>query len=403
MTTEEQINLLNERLVKGEITVEQHSQILEVIKQQDSRPTESAAKGEPQPEAPARDTTAEKTTPPGNEKPFKQLAKYSGIQLGLILAITLCSPWLWEEPLPSAFFGVLTGSTIPILIFGVIVNFIAFLFNAKTNKPYLIILILISLITAFLNPFRNVIHKPNNVQSQKTQKDKINSNRDEVGNTALHNAVFKSNIELAKQLVTNGADVNARNNNGWTPIFYAVGTRGTPNKFKILKLLLANGADIHVNDKGKNSVLLHASLSGISSSETINLLVRRGANVKARNEFGSTPLHRAVTLYDEKEDWDIVRTLIKYGANANAENYNGITPLLEAIGTGRSGSMNIARIIIENGADVNWVIKTGEGKGKTILDVYSHPDCPSNVKERAIPFLRKHGGKTGEELKAEGK
>ena len=94
MTTEEQINLLNERLVKGEITVEEHSQILEVIKQQDSSPTESAEQGKPQPETPARDTTTENPTPPCNEKPFNQLAKYSGIQLGLIIAITLCSPWL---------------------------------------------------------------------------------------------------------------------------------------------------------------------------------------------------------------------------------------------------------------------------------------------------------------------
>ena len=77
MTPEEQINLLNERLVKGEITVEEHSQILEIIKQQDPNPTEAAEKGKPQPETPARDNTTEQPTPPGNEKPFKQLAKYS--------------------------------------------------------------------------------------------------------------------------------------------------------------------------------------------------------------------------------------------------------------------------------------------------------------------------------------
>ena len=144
MTTEEQINLLNERLVKGEITVEEHSQILEIIKQYDPNPTE-------------------KSTTSSNEKSFKQLAKYSGIQLWVIVTITLCSPWLWEEKSLPAFLGMLIASTLPIWMVGVVVNFIgwqicvSFLF--PTSKTYKIITGIIIVATILLNPFRSYINE----------------------------------------------------------------------------------------------------------------------------------------------------------------------------------------------------------------------------------------------------
>ena len=53
----------------------------------------------------------------------------------------------------------------------------------------------------------------------------------------------------------------------------------------------------------------------------------------------------------------------------------------------------IIELLIENGADVNAIIATGETQGKTPLDLAS--------KAEISDLLRKHGGKTGDELKAE--
>ena len=85
-----------------------------------------------------------------------------------------------------------------------------------------------------------------------------------------------------------------------------------------------------------------------------------GANVNAKDEYGDTPLHNAA-LMGHKE---IVEILINANADVNAKDANNQTPL------------DIAQINARLGHQSN--------------------------KETA-DLLRKHGGKTGDELKAEGK
>ena len=62
------------------------------------------------------------------------------------------------------------------------------------------------------------------------------------------------------------------------------------------------------------------------------------------------------------------------------------------------GQNEIGELLIAEGADVN-VKSKGDG---TPQDWATHPDNPDASVETA-DLLRKHGGKTGEELKAEGK
>ena len=52
-------------------------------------------------------------------------------------------------------------------------------------------------------------------------------------------------------------------------------------------------------------------------------------------------------------------------------------------------------LLIANGADVN----AKDEDGLTPLDIATHPENPNDTDEIA-DLLRKHGGKTGEELKA---
>jgi ankyrin repeat protein len=69
--------------------------------------------------------------------------------------------------------------------------------------------------------------------------------------------------------------------------------------------------------------------------------------------------------------------------------------LQQAAGRGKTG---IVKQYLKKGADVN----AKDVKGKTPLDIAVHPENPNDTAETA-DLLRKHGGKTGEELKAEGK
>ena len=71
----------------------------------------------------------------------------------------------------------------------------------------------------------------------------------------------------------------------------------------------------------------------------------------------------------------------------NAEYSDVITPLHE---TARSGRKEVVELLIAKGADVN----AKDVDGKTPLN---------SAEGETADLLRKHGGKTGEELKAEGK
>jgi len=134
--------------------------------------------------------------------------------------------------------------------------------------------------------------------------------------------------------------------------------------------------------------------------ESVKQALNDGADVNAK-PWGSTPLYEAA-LYGEKE---IAELLIANGADVNAKDHREQTPLHLAASLGYKG---IVELLITKGADVNAKIVedakdplrgvTEDKDGNTPLD-----EAISNDETETADLLRKHGGKTGEELKAEGK
>ena len=92
---------------------------------------------------------------------------------------------------------------------------------------------------------------------------------------------------------------------------------------------------------------------------------------------------------------EAVKQHLDAGADVNAKGKYGRTPLHYAASRGLN---KIIELLIARGADVNTKIEVGDYKGQTPLD----GAIQWNQTETA-DLLRKHGGKTGEELKAEGK
>jgi hypothetical protein len=123
--------------------------------------------------------------------------------------------------------------------------------------------------------------------------------------------------------------------------------------------------------------------------EAVKRHLASSAGVNAKNAEGWTPLHEAATCgYKE-----VVELLIENAADVNAKTTWGGTPLHRAA---IYGYKEIAEVLIAAGADVN--AKYDDDGGETPLDLA----IEENKKETA-DLLRKHGGKTGAELKAEGK
>jgi len=174
---------------------------------------------------------------------------------------------------------------------------------------------------------------------------------------ALFAAADAGNIEAVKQHLAAGTDVNAKN---------------------ILRL--------------GRTPLHQAAWDG--HKEIVELLITNSANVDALDRYRETPLHAAA---DEGHK-EIAELLIANGADVDRKyntNYNTKTPLHYAAGEGHK---EIIELLIANGADVD--VKT-PGQN-TALDLAVTRAIFSKHTE-IVDFIRKHGGKTGEELKAEGK
>ena len=79
----------------------------------------------------------------------------------------------------------------------------------------------------------------------------------------------------------------------------------------------------------------------------------------------------------------------------NAKDEDSWTPLHSAVA---GGHKDVVELLIAKGADVNAkLVGGGPHKGKTPLDAPNETNHPG-----ITDLLRKHGGKTGEELKAAG-
>ena len=106
-----------------------------------------------------------------------------------------------------------------------------------------------------------------------------------------------------------------------------------------------------------------------------------------------------------KGNIEAVKYHLAAGVDVNANGYRGFTPLHYAA---RNGHKEIVELLIAKGADVNVKIVSGPSIGNTPLDLAASkmdnfPPKDKAAKKETADLLRKHGGKTGEELKAEGK
>ena len=133
--------------------------------------------------------------------------------------------------------------------------------------------------------------------------------------TALHHAAKCGEHAEVKKLLEGGADVNAKDKDGDTPLRIAVG-RG---HYKKVKHLLEGGADAEAKDKDGWTALHFAAKSGLPVAY---VLIEHGADVGAREKHGWTPLH--VAAYHGRAD--IVKWLLEAGADAEARNEKGETP-----------------------------------------------------------------------------
>lgn len=168
--------------------------------------------------------------------------------------------------------------------------------------------------------------------------------KDAMGHSALDLALTRrDNISIMYELLKHGADPDAKDANGDTPLARALKT----NDIEAARILILLGANPNIPDTHGVMPIFH--ILRLNDLDCAALLVERGADPHVRDAEGNTPLHLAV------EFEYVVYLLIKHGARIDTVNIHGDSPLhcVESM-TPRS-----AYVLRWNGADINLKNKEG--------------------------------------------
>ncbi len=154
---------------------------------------------------------------------------------------------------------------------------------------------------------------------------------------ALVKAIRDADSQAVRELIEDGADVDARDAEGNTPLILA-SFHASP---KCVATLLEKGADANAANKVGVTALIRAA----ANFEKTLLLVNAGASVQVRSaDLGNTPLILAARRAGNSR---AVKLLIERGAEATERDDAGVSPIMSGAA---SGDLETVRFLLDAGA-----------------------------------------------------
>ncbi|MCS6984218.1 MAG: ankyrin repeat domain-containing protein [Leptospiraceae bacterium] len=168
----------------------------------------------------------------------------------------------------------------------------------------------------------------------------------------LYEAVWKRDLQKAKEAVARGANVNYK-----TPYDedFPLGIAAYLGDLRMVLFLLNMGAHVNLAKKGGWNALMAAADEG--HLKIVQLLITKGAAVDSKTAMGRSVLMRAAY----QGQTEIVRYLLRQGANPNAQDNEGTTALMLAA---QNGHEDVVHLLLARGARVELVNQ----KGKRAID-----------------------------------
>ena len=187
----------------------------------------------------------------------------------------------------------------------------------------------------------------------------------------LQLAASRGEIEIIKEILDQGGDINETNKHKKTALMLAAGN----GRLEATQLLIDRNALIDAQEVDGMTALMMASSDG--KTNTVKLLVDNGANINITNNYGATAITnaaffnhagavKAILSSKQKLDSDtaenallitaglglgnIIQLLIDYGIDVNARGKKGRTPLMAAV---EFDHLEAVKLLLKNNADAN--------------------------------------------------
>lgn len=149
--------------------------------------------------------------------------------------------------------------------------------------------------------------------------------KDMYGNTPLLLAVEKKDRETVKYLIDKGANVNVKNNNGDTP-FMAAARNGD---IETIKLLMSKGVNVNSKDGKGNTILIEAI--NRNNDEMVKFLLENGANVNVRDKWMNKEKTALMLVIENYMPVEIMEMMVAKGVELDVKDEDGNTALITAV------------------------------------------------------------------------
>lgn len=202
--------------------------------------------------------------------------------------------------------------------------------------------------------------------------------KDNHGYTAMIEAASTGHIDTLKFLLERGANIEVRSASGNT-VLLAAASKGETG---VVQLLLDKGGNTEVADAHGETALIWAAEEG--NTDTVKLLLDKRANIEAKDSYGYTALIQAA----DKGKTETVKTLLDKGANIEAKENHGDSALTEAV---EKGHTETVKALLERGAYSDMALIEAAGSDKVeIVRLLLDKGANANAKNQdaETPLIR---------------
>jgi len=184
------------------------------------------------------------------------------------------------------------------------------------------------------------------IEEIKDMNKEMLEKKNKQGLTRLAEATMRGETAIVNILIENGANLETRDNNKNTPIIYASQNPMTKENERLIKFLIQAKVKLNVENEQGMTPILYA-IAQQSKKMTDVLTTNSDVNINYINKYGETPLIRAIKESTE----DIIKMLVeKKGANVN-DTRTAQTALQLAVS--KKNNKRIVGILLNNAANPN--------------------------------------------------